>query len=60
MVIQEEAARRRRAKDARLVAPATSRRGQAAAPATKKRAASGAHRGEKGAGRIRSGSDSNK
>jgi hypothetical protein len=46
MVIQEEAARRRGAKDARLVAPATSRRGQAAAPATKKRAASGAHRGE--------------
>ena len=46
MVVQEEAERRRRAKDAGPVAAATSRRGQAAAPATRKRAASGVHRGE--------------
>ena len=46
MVVQEEAARRRRAKDAGLVAASTSRRGQVAAPAKRKRAASGVSRGE--------------
>jgi hypothetical protein len=46
MVVQEEAARRRRAKDAGPVAAATIRRGQVAALAKRKRAASGVSRGE--------------